>query len=90
MLKSDVALNNLQWLICRKSKLNQTKRRPPELEPHHQMQTSVISWTFFLVEVLALYMGYTTSRKEKNTTYLLDGHFLDFYYSTDVHFYGKL
>ena len=52
--KDDLALNNLQWLICHKIQLNQTKQnrssmiscftfiRSPELEPHHQMLLCVI------------------------------------------------
>ena len=46
MNKPDLALNNLQWLICHKTKPNQTKLSwRPELEPHHQMQSSVIQDT---------------------------------------------
>ena len=37
----DLALNNLQWLMCHKINQNKTTN-PLELEPHHQMQFRVI------------------------------------------------
>ena len=40
MNKPDLALNNLQWLICHKTKSNQTKSL--KLDPHPQMQFTVI------------------------------------------------
>ena len=38
MYKMDLALNNLQWLICHKTKRNQTNNNPSYLELH------VTSW----------------------------------------------
>ena len=38
MNKPDLALNNLQWLICHKTKLNQTKPKrikPNQTKPNH-------------------------------------------------------
>ena len=51
MYKEDLALNNLQWLICHKTKLNQIIYIYKEdlalnnlqwLKPHHQVLFSVI------------------------------------------------
>ena len=44
MYKLDLALNNLQWLICHKTRPNQTK---PNL---------IVQWFTSLTEVLGLHM----------------------------------
>ena len=59
MYKEDLALNNLQWLICHKTRQNQTKS--PKLAPQHLMQFNLISKRvhFLRKGVLPLYRGYS-------------------------------
>ena len=47
MYKNDLALNNLQWLICHKTKPEQTKTRskgnPVKIEPKMAFQSNLLT-----------------------------------------------